>query len=131
MILAVFAVGGIFLGAVTIGGLLMASQLRQAADFRASTNAIAAADAGIEWALYCYTYFDKGRIICPSQSTVLNFFSNSLPGAAATAEVTCYDADDNALSCESTSTARILSRGTFGSASRVFEIPDVQSFAPR
>lgn len=138
MILAVFAVGGVFLGAVTIGGLLMSSQLRQAADFRASTNAIAAADAGVEWALHCYTRSERFRCPKPAseEGTPLTFFSNELPGATTAAQVTCYIIDPSSGSevfdsCNNVATTRVLSRGTFGGASRVFEVPDVQSFAPR
>lgn len=52
MLITILALSGILLGATTIAGLLMAYQIRQAADITNSTKAIMAADAGIEWELY-------------------------------------------------------------------------------
>ena len=52
LLLTTLTLGGILLGATTIGGLLMVYQIRQATDLANSGKAIFAADAGIEWGLY-------------------------------------------------------------------------------
>lgn len=52
MLITVLTLSGIILGATTIGGLLMAYQIRQSSNITNSTKAIMAADAGIEYQLY-------------------------------------------------------------------------------
>lgn len=56
MILTTIMIGGLFLMASAIAGLLMFYQLQQATDFGNSTIAIFAADANLERALYYYFY---------------------------------------------------------------------------
>ncbi len=52
MLLSVLLISSAVLGAATIAGLLVSFQLRQTADAEASAQAVFAADAGIEKALY-------------------------------------------------------------------------------
>ena len=52
MLLSVLVISSAVLGATSLAGLLVLSQLRQASDAQGSTQAIFAADAGIECALY-------------------------------------------------------------------------------
>ncbi len=56
MILTTLMIGGLFLMATAIAGLLMFYQLQQATDFGNSTIAIFAADANLERAIYYYFY---------------------------------------------------------------------------
>lgn len=53
MLLSMLILGGILLGASTLAGLLMLYQFRQASNVGESTQALFAADAGMEWGLYC------------------------------------------------------------------------------
>jgi hypothetical protein len=123
MILAVLTMGGIFLAATVVAGMLMTSQIRQATDFNASTAAIAAADAGIEWALYQYTH--PGETV-PALTTLSN---------GATVEVRCFDKDKHEVNCsEPVNRPRkvhsITSSGEFHGANRIFEISEVRPFVP-
>ena len=52
MLLTVLVVSGTILGATTIAGMLTLNQLRQANNISLSTQALFAADAGIEWELF-------------------------------------------------------------------------------
>lgn len=54
MLMVVIIMGGAMFSAAAVGSLLTFYQLRQSIDFTSSSMAIAAADAGIEHALYCY-----------------------------------------------------------------------------
>lgn len=71
MLLTVVIIGSIFLGASAIGGILMLYQIRQANDMAVSTQAIFAADAGIEWETFCYFKGSSSGIICPPKATTL------------------------------------------------------------
>ncbi len=126
MILSVLAMGGIFLGATVVAGVLMVSQIRQATDFKSSTVAIAAADAGIEWALYQYTHPEKD---VPMPGGLSN---------KATVEVWCLDKDkkklktpDGKQDCKTRDKVQsIISSGEFNGANRIFEISDIRPFVP-
>lgn len=52
MLLAVLVLSGTILGATTIAGLLMLNQIWQATNVGHSTQAIFAADTGVEWELF-------------------------------------------------------------------------------
>jgi hypothetical protein len=52
MLLSVLVISSAVLGATSLAGLLVLSQLRQASDAQGSAQAIFAADAGMECALY-------------------------------------------------------------------------------
>ncbi len=52
MVLTIMVMGGVMLSAITIAGMLTLFQIRQSGDITRSTEAIYAADAGSEWALY-------------------------------------------------------------------------------
>lgn len=52
--MTVILIGGVFFMATTIAGLLMFYQLQESTNFRESTKAIYAADAGLERATYYY-----------------------------------------------------------------------------
>jgi uncharacterized protein YggU (UPF0235/DUF167 family) len=113
MLLAVLALGGTMLGATTIAGFLMLYQIRQATDFENSAKAIFAADAGTEWALY--SYFKPPQAPLPGTNGTL---SNG-----AMVEISCYDASGTVLAtCDTTSSAYAISKGTFGDTKRAFEV---------
>ncbi len=52
MLLTVVLLSGVILASTSLAGFLILYQLRSATDIKASTKAIFAADAGIEWAFY-------------------------------------------------------------------------------
>lgn len=52
MLLSVLIISGAILGATAIAGLLMLNQVRQATNVSLSTQALFAADTGIEWELF-------------------------------------------------------------------------------
>ena len=58
MVLTVVMVGGIFLSATAIAGLLIFFQLQQATDFGNSTMAVFAADGAMEEATYRFLFED-------------------------------------------------------------------------
>jgi len=66
MIITTIMIGGLFLTATAIAGLLMFYQLQQAVDFGNSTIAIFAADAALEKAIY--SYFNDPSITCPESN---------------------------------------------------------------
>ncbi len=124
MILAVLTMGGIFLAATVVAGVLMTSQIRQATDLNASTAAIAAADAGIEWALYKYTHPDKD--VPP-----LKLLTNT-----AEVEVVCHDkgktkVKEGGFDCKDRNNVySVIASGKFRGANRIFTISEVKPFVP-
>ncbi|MFH1759100.1 MAG: pilus assembly PilX N-terminal domain-containing protein [Patescibacteria group bacterium] len=52
MLLTVLIISGTILGTTTLAGLLMLNQIRQATNVMYSTQAIFAAEAGMEWQFY-------------------------------------------------------------------------------
>ncbi|MDP2704045.1 MAG: pilus assembly PilX N-terminal domain-containing protein [bacterium] len=56
MLVTMLFMSGLILVGTAVAGLLVSYQIRQAADTQASTQAILAADAGIENAFYCYRH---------------------------------------------------------------------------
>jgi hypothetical protein len=94
MILTTLAIGGALLGATAIAGLLMVYQIRQMTDLRNSTQAIMAADSGVEWGFFQFFHPSS-----PPISTNPNLDPNSgfyvyLPNGAY-AVVNCYGFDIN------------------------------------
>ena len=78
MLLSVLLISSAVLGATTIASLLVLFQLRQAADAKTSAQAVFAADAGVERAL-----FQRGDCVVNSDYTILSgdseFSINSNP----------------------------------------------------
>lgn len=109
MILTIVSLGGTVLGAVTIAGLLLTYQIRQATDLASSARAIFAADAGIEWSIY--RYFKQDAAMARPQ------FQNG-----AEVNITCFMAGGAPVDCMSDDVATIRSRGTSGNVSRSFEL---------
>jgi type II secretory pathway component PulK len=108
MLLAVLTLGATMLGATTIAGLLMLYQIRQTTDFGHSAQAIFAADAGTEWALY--SQIQQQTVDPPTN------LSNG-----ATALITCYDASGAEMpSCMATTSAYAKSTGSAGGTRRAF-----------
>lgn len=56
MLVTMLFMSGLILVGTAVAGLLVSYQIRQAADTQASTQAIFAADTGIENAFYCYRH---------------------------------------------------------------------------
>lgn len=56
MLVTMLFMSGLILVGTAVAGLLVSYQIRQAADTQASTQALFAADAGIENAFYCYRH---------------------------------------------------------------------------
>lgn len=116
MLLVVLAIGGTLLGATTLGGMLLAYQIRQSADLANSTRAIFAADAGLEWALKVFVTTDQS--IPPPVS-----FSNG-----ATVRIECLDGANNRLedagvpACWDGNTRVFRSLGTYSGVSRALEL---------
>jgi hypothetical protein len=130
MLLSVLAIGGIFLAATTVAGLLMVYQIRQASETNASTAAIMAADAGTEWALYRNTHRSETWLPFP-------VFTNE-----ASVTVTCYKegvttpvpqkndggASQGGVGCSDAEVVRARSNGVHRNANRIFEITNLRSF---
>jgi hypothetical protein len=109
MILTIVSLGGTMLGAVTIAGLLLTYQIRQASDLAASARAVFAADAGIEWSIY--RYFKQDAAMARPQF---------LNGAQVT--VACATAGGATIDCMEDDVAFMRSRGNSGNVSRSFEL---------
>jgi len=129
MVLAVIVIGGTFMAAVTIAGLLMVYQLRAASNAASSARAIYAADAGIEWGLY--------QFFRPGETGVLDLSSGGGPftNGAKMAENSpaCYNKAQLTASCPgdplpckldcSDDTVDLMrSVGVAGTANRAFEL---------
>lgn len=63
-LISVLLIGGALITSAAIAGLVTIYQIRQANDVAASTKAIFAADAGIEWQSYCYKT-SNANVGCP------------------------------------------------------------------
>lgn len=122
MILTVLSLGGTMLGATTIAGLLMLYQLRQATDMASSAKAIFAADAGIEWGIYCLLNSDEVRCPPPSSNNPANLDDN-----ATNFFVSCYGEGNVYLSCTQGEPVVLLrslanSRGVYRALEVSFEL---------
>ena len=117
ILITIIVITGTLIGALTIGGLLILYQLRQAGDITRSAQSIFAADAGIEWGLY--------QFFKPVSSTRVGppvFRLSSI-----SASTTCYNAIDyeypgRLVSCTTTSSTRIESQGTSQDTRRSLEL---------
>jgi hypothetical protein len=123
MLLATLALGGAILGATTIAGILILYQIRATTDSEHSAQAIFAADAGVEWALFDF-YCTQGttpRCVEPPDPVLPGAPPGTLAnGAVLTA--TCYDATGvTVVACSNTSTAvSAITRGTGLNSRRAF-----------
>ena len=109
MILTILALGGTLLGATTVAGLLTLYQIRNSTDLTNSAKAIFAADAGIEWGLYCAARQPANP--CPADDGF---------GNGASVAVTCADRSANAVDCADQNVATLKSIGSAGQSSRAF-----------
>ena len=119
MLIAVLAMGGAMLAATTIAGLLILYQLRATTNSVHSSQAIFAADSGIEWELfnyYCGANAKKLKKPCPPNWPIV--FSS----VGASTSVTCYGSSNNQFpDCSNTaSTSFAVSKGTSLDTSRAF-----------
>lgn len=120
MLAAVLSISGAILGATTVAGFLTLYQLRAANDSENSAKAIFAADSGVEWTLFDYYCGGDGRCSgYPAADYATSSFANGV-----SFQVTCYDADDNALSgCNNQSTtASAISLGLSENSRRAFAL---------
>lgn len=116
MILSIILLGGLLLGASAVAGLLTVFQIRQSNSAVYSTQAIFAADAGLEWASYvCY-----GQGLCDwdyegdlDQSVLEEEPEFSESGVAV--KVYQYAQDENGR-------VRFSAEGTAGSSVRLLEV---------
>ena len=88
MLITVLTLGGLLLAVTTIGGLLMTYQIRQSSDITNSTKAIIAADAGIEWALYCLNISNPESQRCDPQTVNINFDNQASTTVTVTGDLT-------------------------------------------
>lgn len=124
MLIVILALGGAILGATTIAGLLMTYQIRATTDSQHSAQAVFAADAGVEWALFDY-YCDAtssanpvSRCVAgPREQPALTAFGNG-----ATSSVICYDQTGvTEVLCSETSTAATaIAKGSSLDSRRAF-----------
>ncbi len=116
MLIAVLSLGAAILGATTVAGILTLYQIRATTDTMNSSKALFAADTGVEWTLMSYYCNVTGRTPCPPSSPNL-----SASGAAVTS--TCYDINDNPVSCsDTTSTVYAIAIGSSAGTKRAFEV---------
>lgn len=117
MLIAVLSLGGVILGATTIAGLLTLYQLRAANDAEHSSQALFAADSGVEWTLAAYYCNFTGRTPCPPTAPTF-----SASGAAMTS--TCYEADGVTVSdcSNTTTTVSAITVGTSAGTRRAFAV---------
>lgn len=66
MLLTVLLTGGVLLAATAVAGLMMVYQIRQTTAAINSVQAIFAADAAVEWDLFCRAARISGEIADPS-----------------------------------------------------------------
>lgn len=127
MVLTSIIIGGLVLSASVIAGLLMFFQLQQSNDAVASGMALAAADAGVEQALYHYYYgitditevpSDATTPIGPTEGTLAN-------RATYSAELWCVAADQTTtVSCRDSVSVygfKIRSTGSATGTKRVLQ----------
>jgi len=120
MLTAVLSISGAILGATTVAGFLMLYQLRASTDSQNSAKAIFAADSGVEWALfnyYCGQAVPPRCTLAVDEEYPTSTFSN---GAAVSP--TCYDIDNNVISCSNTSTVSAISLGLSSNSRRAFAL---------
>ena len=120
MLTAVLSISGAILGATTVAGFLMLYQLRASTDSQNSAKAIFAADSGVEWALfnyYCGQAVPPRCTLAADEQYPTSTFSN---GAAASP--TCYDINNDVISCSNTSTVSAISLGLSSNSRRAFAL---------
>lgn len=115
MLIAVLSLGGAMLGATAIAGILILYQVRASTDSVNSAKAIFAADTGINWSLFSFFCGIDSPSRCPGGAPQ----EPTLPDGA-TMAVTCYDINNNAIPCTSTSTQYAVSIGSSLNARRAF-----------
>lgn len=108
MIVVVLTLGGIMFGASVIGGILMSGQLRQIKNISDSAKAIYAADAGLNFGYY--QFLSSGGASAPNFSNQANY------------TLLCLNLSRQPVTCNSTSTAYIISKGTAGKVSRALQL---------
>lgn len=64
MMIVVMALSAVMIGAIAVGGLLTARQIRQTVDAGSSSKAVFAADAGLEWRLYKFIEDEYSCVNC-------------------------------------------------------------------
>ena len=126
MVLTSIIIGGLVLSASVIAGLLMFFQLRQSNDAVTSGMAIAAADAGVEDALYYYYYGITTIGNFPLSTTPIGPRTGALSNNATySASLWCVEADKiTAVSCRDSDKVygfRVRSSGKAQDTERIFE----------
>ncbi len=122
MILTVLAIGGAIMGATAIAGLLMLYQINATTDVAHSSQAILAADSGVNWALFdqfCNVTTTASPISrCPGggEQPLFTFADG------ATTTITCYDAAGTTTLCSTTSSLTAISIGSSLTSKRAFSL---------
>jgi hypothetical protein len=123
IIIAVLTLGGAILGATTLAGLLLLYQIRDTTDSEGSAQAIFAADAGVNWALYSY-FNDNGRSQSPMPGNANVGLEAPAVGSlsnGATITVTCSDEFGNVITCDQlNTTSTAISEGNANGNRRAF-----------
>lgn len=117
ILLSVMILGGVMIGAATIGSFLLRLQINQVNDAAESTQALFAADAGIEAVSWCFFHEDecdagqKGPdTFCPEDDSPLVNFENP----DITLETVCnWDKDSNVVT--------ISGQGYKGATTRILQ----------
>ncbi|HVO28700.1 MAG TPA: hypothetical protein VMT81_01830 [Candidatus Paceibacterota bacterium] len=110
ILIAVLALGGAILGATAIAGLLMTYQVQSLTNSENSAAAIFAADSGVNWALYNYFQVSSTKPVI-----ALPTFAND-----ASVTVACYNRNNAAVACNSTSTLTAVAAGSSLNSRRTF-----------
>ncbi len=118
--MAVLSISGVILGATTVAGFLMLYQLRASTDSENSARAIFAADSGVEWTLFNYYCSAANPPRCSGGG---NYPTSPLSNGASF-QVTCYDANGNALTAcsDASTTASAVSLGLSSNSRRAFAL---------
>lgn len=121
MIIVTLLIGGLFLSATAIAGLLMFYQLNQASDAQSSGAAVFAADAGLNAALNCYQNIVAPAGICSSVTTVCQTSLTLTTGATASSSIIFDPSNPNDCSAGKPVGYDVVSFGYAGKVERVLQ----------
>lgn len=121
MIVITLLIGGLFLSATAIAGLLMFYQLNQASNVQGSGAAVFAADAGLNAALNCYQNAVAPLGVCSSVVTMCQTSLNLANGARASSSIVFNPSDPADCSDGKPVGYDVVSFGYAGNVERVLQ----------